>query len=145
MPTRLLRALVFCAVLSLTLVNAHGQTKTWVGPNGGNWNTATNWSPAVLPGYTDDVVIYHPTGDNVNLNPGNVTIDSLTLGGSVGLPLASRLTGFGQGVQNLTINYDLTIGQSGDLELYAGDNVQVGGRLPEQRASVCCTGRPNVR
>ena len=87
MPTRLLRALVFCAVLSLTLVNAYGQTKTWVGPNtGSNWNTATNWSPAGLPGYTDDVVIYHPTGDSVNLNPGTAAINSLTLGGSVAYP-----------------------------------------------------------
>ena len=122
MTTRLLRALVFCAVLSLTLTNAYGQ-RTWSGPNGGYWNTPTNWTPIGLPGPTDYVGIYHPSGDYVYLNPGTATIWDLTLGGSG--PSSSVLTGSGQGVQNLTINNLLKINQSGDLELYAGNTVTV--------------------
>ena len=125
MPTRLLRALVFCAVLSLTLANAYGGTKNWNITTGspGNWSMPGNWTPYGLPGPSDDVTIYHPSGDFVNLDAGTATIDSLTLGGYVaGLP-ASVL--YGTGGQNLTINNQLFIAQTGILELQAGDVVTV--------------------
>jgi hypothetical protein len=71
-----------------------------------------------VPGITNDVIIYHVGGDYVHLNSGTADINSLTLGGS-GLPSSSVLAG--DGTTNLSIWGDLLIGQSGDLELQAGD------------------------
>ena len=128
MSIRLLRALVFCFVLSLALTPANGQTKTWVGPYPGYWNTAANWSPTGVPGLTDDVVIYHQFGDIVTLNSGTATINSLTLGGSYVYGVSSLLAG--DGTTNLSITGSLTIGQTGDLELQAGDVINQYGSIP---------------
>jgi hypothetical protein len=41
------------AVVSLGAVTANGQDATWLAnPGSGDWNTATNWSPAIVPGGT---------------------------------------------------------------------------------------------
>ena len=50
-------------------------TIQWVGPNGGNWGTAANWSPTALPSSTDDVLIGIP--DSVTFSTGSSTIDKL--------------------------------------------------------------------
>jgi len=44
------------------------QTKTWIGPNLGNWSTAGNWSPAVLPTLTDTVIFNTTRECNVDVN-----------------------------------------------------------------------------
>ncbi|MCY2984883.1 MAG: Ig-like domain-containing protein [Planctomycetota bacterium] len=38
-------------------------TIRWIGASGGNWNSASNWSPARVPNIDDDVVIDIPNGD----------------------------------------------------------------------------------
>ena len=119
MTTRLLRALVFCAVLSLTLTHAYGQVHySWNGPNPGYWNTPGNWSPNGLPGSSDDVTIYHTSGDYVYLNAGTATVDSLNLGGS-GISSSPSSVLIDSGVQHLTVLNSLMISQTGDLELQA--------------------------
>lgn len=53
----------FLAVLTLLFLNfsLHAATITWIGPNNGHWNVAANWSPAVVPSISDDVVINNGT------------------------------------------------------------------------------------
>ncbi|MFT3685732.1 MAG: hypothetical protein QM783_12530 [Phycisphaerales bacterium] len=55
---------------------AFGQPVVWTGGGDGvSWNQAANWSPAAVPGSTNDVTI--PAGAGINLNVGG-TIRSLT-------------------------------------------------------------------
>ena len=131
MATRLIRALMFCAIFTLVLTNAYGQYPTpkfWnISPPGtpGNWSVSGNWNPAAVPDLHDWVFINNPGGDYVYLdNVSPVTVDSLTLGSS-GATSPSVL--FGTGGQDLTVNNFLVIGQSGDLELQAGDTINLPG------------------
>ena len=56
-------------------------TVQWIGPNGGNWGTAANWSTLAVPGPSDDVLI--GVADTVDFTTGSSTIDSLyTVAGS---------------------------------------------------------------
>ena len=51
-------------------------TVKWIGSNNGSWSAAANWSPANVPGPTDDVLI--GVAENVNFNiTGSSTIDAL--------------------------------------------------------------------
>lgn len=70
-------ALILCAIFQFS---ANAQTKTWVGPIGGSWGIAANWSPQGLP-TTQDVLI--PSGSIVEVdgitnpaNMGNLTVQS---------------------------------------------------------------------
>ena len=50
MPTRLFRAPVLFSFMSLTLIHAHGQTKDWIGPYPGLWDTRLRiGAPAECP------------------------------------------------------------------------------------------------
>jgi probable HAF family extracellular repeat protein len=73
--------------------------KTFVGPggagSGGNWSTASNWSPSGVPSATDAVAI---AGKTVNLSA-NATVASLTLSGGAKLNLNDK---------QLTVNYSGT-------------------------------------
>lgn len=59
----------FAAVLAISMLVSTFSTvageKVWVGESGGQWNTASNWSPAGVPQYTD-IVIFRP-GENEKL------------------------------------------------------------------------------
>src|ERR1035438_1203700 len=49
-------------------------TTTWnttTAPAGGNWDLAANWSPAQVPGASDDAVINLTSSGKVFLNSGN--------------------------------------------------------------------------
>lgn len=46
-------------------------TKTWIGVSGGNWSTATNWSPTAAPTTLDDVTVTGtPTANRFTAIPG---------------------------------------------------------------------------
>ena len=94
----------------------------WLGGTG-NWSNGGDWSAGV-PTLANDVVIYSGGDDNVTLDVGSTTIDSLTLGG-VNNGTTSVLTDGGT-TQNLTIINALTVGQSGVLQLTGGSNVTAG-------------------
>jgi probable HAF family extracellular repeat protein len=65
--------------------NDDGPAKTWVGPaSGGNWSTATNWSPSGVPGASDQVTL---SAKAVNLSA-NATFATLTLTGGASLTVA---------------------------------------------------------
>src|SRR6266516_7557028 len=70
---------------------------------GGNWNSATTWSPAGVPGMSDSVVISSAT---VTLNM-NAAVGALTLRGTLAFDNTSSRT--------LTVT--TTMGGSGDVEI----------------------------
>ncbi|WP_075352044.1 T9SS type A sorting domain-containing protein [Algoriphagus marinus] len=53
--------------------------QTWIGVTSTNWNTASNWSPANVPGTNSDVIINNPTAPNQPILPGNISIRDLTI------------------------------------------------------------------
>ncbi|MCG3148875.1 MAG: hypothetical protein PCFJNLEI_02324 [Verrucomicrobiae bacterium] len=71
-------------VFSFSSGPAFADTIAWNNPAGGNWNTATNWSPAAVPGPGDDVQIALAGTYTVTLNT-SATINSLTVGGGSGV------------------------------------------------------------
>jgi fibronectin-binding autotransporter adhesin len=97
---------------------SHGQASrpsspdNWIGGTG-VWSNGTFWSNG-LPGAGSDVNI-NTSSDYVTLDTSS-SINSLTLGGSVGFPGTSTLIGDGN-AHTLNITGPLSIGQSGELEL----------------------------
>lgn len=80
----------------------------------GNWSTASNWTPAVIPGNASasnaDVTI-NTGADDVTLNF-NPTIASLTLGGTTG---SSILEGPSAFAPPLTVSKNMIVGLSGSV------------------------------
>jgi RHS repeat-associated protein/uncharacterized repeat protein (TIGR01451 family) len=58
-------------------------TVNWINPNGGNWDTAANWSTGSLPGVGDDVVVRTALAATITIQSGDmVSVHSLTTGGN---------------------------------------------------------------
>jgi len=68
-------------------------TVTWNNSAGGNWNTATNWSPARVPTTNDIAVISLPGTYTVTLSSGTAAPTSLTVGGSNAVVTLQQLAG----------------------------------------------------
>ena len=49
----------------------------WVGRNGGDWNTPSNWDINAVPGPTDDVLISVPGNPTITFSSGTETVDSI--------------------------------------------------------------------
>ena len=58
-------------------MSAHAASCKWVGPDGGAWNTPSNWSTKTVPGANDDVVI---EGKKKVAVPVDATVANLTVG-----------------------------------------------------------------
>ena len=72
---------------------------TWIGTSGGNWNTASNWSPATVPGSTDDVVFNTSVSVNMDiLGSSTYSINSLTVTGNANVKLLRTQSGGGDRV-----------------------------------------------
>jgi len=103
---------LFILFISLFVCSATANSQTsytWNGSVSSAWNTPANWSPAGIPGNTDNVTIV--TGSNtclLNINAGinNITVTSGTLDlGTFTLTVAGPVATFTTGtVQNGTIN-----------------------------------------
>ena len=54
-----LRTFLWAGILTMLLPGLPGlsEERIWVGPSGGNWQTASNWSPAGVPKPEDVIVI----------------------------------------------------------------------------------------
>jgi probable HAF family extracellular repeat protein len=70
----------------IAVVSVIPDTKTYVGPNGGNWSTAANWSPSGVPTASDQVLI--AGGSAVNLGS-SATVAGLTLTGGASLTVGA--------------------------------------------------------
>ncbi len=62
---------------------ARAATISWNNASGGNWTTASNWSPAVVPGAGDDVLITLAGTYSVT-SASTVTVQSITIGAASG-------------------------------------------------------------
>ena len=118
---------------------AHAATITWANTNGGDWNIATNWSPAQVPGSGDNVLIT-TNGTYTVTNSMSVTLGNLTLGGTNGiqtLTLASlTLTNIGLVSSNGVFNWDggevdggLTVAPGGALNITNNTTYYIQGSL----------------
>ncbi|GEM_PF-883194 len=72
--------LVFILVICLIEISL-GQT--WNGSASSNWNTASNWTPATVPGAGNDVIINNPASPNQPTLPGNISIRDLTINNGI--------------------------------------------------------------
>ena len=75
--------LVVCILVGAGASQAHGDVRTWVGPNGGAWTNPANWDPAGPIASIDDLVFPAAApASSVNDHPGWVSITSITFQGS---------------------------------------------------------------
>jgi len=82
-------------------------TKTWIGPSGGSWFNATNWTPAGVPASDDTIVV---TNGFVNLTA-PVTIAG-QFNWSGGALLGNALTIASDGVLNISSASSVTLGNA---------------------------------
>ena len=66
---------------ALGTLDAYAISKTYVGPNNGNWEDGLNWNPAGVPDPNDDkilnsVIFLNINSDVVNGQTGSITIDN---------------------------------------------------------------------
>src|SRR5438105_1051027 len=95
-PKRLVRAWVILAAMSVP-IPAFAGLRSYVGPDGGNWNNAANWRPTAVPPNRNDVWItpsFTQTGGTNNVSQlqvgarfaggtGNYSISNGTINSSV--------------------------------------------------------------
>ena len=129
-------------------------TITWAPSSGGNWDTATNWSPAQVPGVNDDAVINLTTAGSVSLTSSlaesvhsiatnskttlSISTGSLaigagtsTLGGPVVVASGAQLSAVAGAA--ITLSTTQTLSDNGTVQFSAGDTVSLpGGSGPAQ-------------
>ncbi len=121
----LARCMSRVSVLVVLMVAATGITlaqDNWLGGTG-NWSNCPDWNLG-CPGPANDVLIYSGGNDNVTLDVGSATINSLTLGG-LSNGFSSQLTDAGI-AQALYVSNTLNIGQNGELILSGGGTLTAG-------------------
>ncbi len=95
-------------------------THTWASAVNGNWDDATKWSPASVPGSTASVCITAAGSYTVVLarTAGTTaTIDALTIGGASGLASLDLGGGFTAGPGNIDVAKHLNVGAMGRVRL----------------------------
>jgi fibronectin-binding autotransporter adhesin len=123
---------VFIGGVSLSLIfgaaSASAATETWTGATNTDFNTASNWSPASVPGSTDDVVlsITGLSSSKILILSAPVTVNSITVSGTnasqYGYTINSSIITVNAGIVNST-NIALTLGSS----LTLGGNQTIAG------------------
>ena len=132
------------APLSVFAVFGTGRTlaaKTWSGASGGDWDTASNWTPAGVPTPDDAVVI--PAGSTVSAS-GLVAAGSLSVGNGANLSIFGAVTDFfksvttanktwssttagGRSAANTLATTPLTLAVADDFTLAPSASVSLGG------------------
>jgi len=106
----ILKFIICASLLSLLFSTAKATTITWTGGFlglGTNWNSSGNWSPASIPGSSDDVVFNElAIGYTVQLNAA-VTVKSITVNSTLSLVGGVTLDTNGK---TLTVSNGLNIG-----------------------------------
>jgi hypothetical protein len=99
---------------------------TWVGPNGGDWDTAANWSPAGVPNSSDAVVITPSSAETIlhGVNQSDSVL-SLTTNSNATLELTKGSLNIG--ASSSTFGGPVTVGQGAALSVGAGASVIIGG------------------
>ena len=121
-------------IIVLLTVSAWSQTRSWVGGSG-NWNDASNWSPAGIPN-DEDILEFSGASATINNVP-STTFKGLTIDGcDIILNAASGSTHtltFGNSSPDLAININagasLTIGNNLDVALTENSFAAIDGAL----------------
>ena len=84
----------FAAVLVTLSLQSRAATLVWTNTAGGNWSTAANWTPNVVPATGDSVFITNSGTYTVSFNT-SVNLASLTVGdtNATGIQQLSNLGG----------------------------------------------------
>ena len=112
------RIIYFLTFLLIGVLGLQGATITWTNSAGGAWNTASNWSPATVPGANDDVIINNLSSSTKTItNVPNITLNSITCSGSGFARLAAVSSGDIITVRNslyIPPTYTLVVGDQGN-------------------------------
>ncbi|HEX4343136.1 MAG TPA: hypothetical protein VH255_07080, partial [Verrucomicrobiae bacterium] len=109
----------------MACISTHAATFHWASTNSGDWNIATNWTPAQVPASGDDVIITNGGTYQVTNNTA-ATVGHLILGGTNGIQTLSVLS--------LTFTNTSLVNSNGVLNWAGGDlesslTVALGGTL----------------
>jgi hypothetical protein len=143
MKTKLTPFIIALAFSAATLT-VHATDIVWTNTAGGNWSTASNWSPNQVPGAADNAYITNNGTYTVTLNT-SVTVTSLQLGGNTGTQTFNHsggtLTLNGPSVGTANAVYALSGGilkGTGSLTL-AGSMNWTGGNINYETGSLIIT------
>lgn len=99
------QAIVTIALLFISLTG-WGQSAVWVGPAGGDWNTATHWVPAGVPTANTNVII--PSGFTLNIIGTASVCRNISLSGILNIDAGATLTVNGDWEVDQSVGGDLT-------------------------------------
>ncbi len=80
-----MRRLIVSAMVAVVAIVAGAADKTWVGADGGDWGSESNWNPAGVP-TVEDVAIFSAT-NSINIGSGFVGVDTLRINGTAEVTL----------------------------------------------------------
>lgn len=116
---KIISILFFIGIFNSTIKAA---TITWVGGfNANEWNQVINWSPMIVPGINDDVIIPSTWTSEITIAGANASCRSITYTG----------TGFSININNsweFLLGGDLNI--SGNSEIYGLGGIEIVGNNP---------------
>ena len=98
----------------VAMVLAHGDTIVWTNSNGGNWSSATNWSPGRVPGAADTAVITTSGNYTVTMDT-NASVSGFILGAADGATQKFLVNG-----QTLSLGAQGTINAGGQFNMSSG-------------------------
>ena len=90
-----------------------GTTRTWQGPQGGNWNTAANWSPAGVPSERDTLVFDSSSAEISSVNDiAGLTLSGISFAGTHSIALSGMAVSFrdGAGMAATSCSAEITLG-----------------------------------
>jgi hypothetical protein len=134
--------LFFQLVLGALLMKSKAATRVWTGTTSTDWNTASNWSPASVPGSGDVANIpgglsIYPTV-NGTYNVGTININTASSGATLTITTGASLTASGL----LTINVNGSLVQTGGTSKFNG--IAIDGSLSLSSGLILSTGTINV-
>jgi hypothetical protein len=99
-------------------------TVTWVGPNGGDWDTASNWNPVGVPTAGDDVEIEPTSAETIthSMNQSDSVL-SLTTNSNATLNLTAGTLNIGAG--SSTFSGPITVASGVSMVVAANASVQI--------------------
>jgi hypothetical protein len=106
---------------------------TWTGTSGGNWNTASNWTPNMVPGANDDVIFNTSVTVNMDILSAVIyTINSLKITATSNVTLLRTQAGGGDRILQVKSTDAVTMGleiDAGCILLIHGINTNTTGNL----------------
>lgn len=100
-----------------------GATLTWTNLSGGDWSTAGNWNPNVVPGAGDTANLSAAGSYIVTVSEGGLSVDTVNVGPSSGSQVLLIQSGAA-----IAINSTLTVNGSASCAIGSGGVLGVGGK-----------------